>query len=159
MFGTASIPSRPTAKLVLAALGMCLMMACNLADEFGKRSFWSLAFHFGSLGFGVWLCFFGVFRASALHRLWGWGSLIAGLIICGVLLTAPWLGWEVVDTATSLETLCLYLGTLGMLLTGYLLAIDRDVAAYRRQLALRFPDKGHLNLKIDNLPDDPINPL
>jgi hypothetical protein len=41
----------------------------------------------------------------------------------------------------------------------YFLLFDKQVAQYRRQLALHFPDKDSLDPKVDNLPDDPINPL
>ncbi len=150
MFGTSSIPSRPTGKLVLAALGLCLMMLCHLADEFPERSFWSTLFYLGSTGFGCWLSFFGVFRSPPLHRLWGLGCLVVGAVICGVSLLAPLLGWEVTETITRQETLCLHLGTLGMLIAGYLLVIDRDVTAYRRQLQLHFGGDDRLDPQVDN---------
>ncbi|MES2597003.1 MAG: hypothetical protein V4662_16785 [Verrucomicrobiota bacterium] len=158
MFGTSSIPNRPTSKLVLAASGMCLMMFCSLARDFTGPSLWNTLFFLGSVIFGSWLSFLGVFRSPALHRLWGLGCLVVGVVICGVLLLAPLLGWEVVETTTRQDTLCLYLGTLGILLTGYLLVIDRDVVAYRHQFTLHFPNLDRLDPKADNVPHDPISP-
>ncbi len=53
------------------------------------------------------------------------------------------------------KNFCLLCWALGI---SYLLLFDREVAEYRRQLAVRFPDKDSLDPKVDNLPDDPINP-
>lgn len=158
MFGTSAIPNRPTGKLVLAASAMCLMMFCSLARDFAGPSLWNTLFYLGSTGFGSWLSFLGVFRIPALHRLWGLGFLVVGAVICGVSLLAPWLGWETIETVTLKETLCFYLGTLGMLIAGCLLVIDRDVVAYRHQLTLHFPSRDHLDPKADNLAHDPISP-
>lgn len=54
------------------------------------------------------------------------------------------------------KNFCLFCWALGI---SYFLLFDKEVAEYRRELALRFPEKDRLDPKVDNLPDDPINPL
>jgi hypothetical protein len=155
MFGTAFIPNRPTAKLSVAAGLLCLAMIQGLFANVELGSFYIVL---SGLGL-VWMVY-GIFRISAFQIMFGLMGLILGIGYLGVPLlvvvtnfisgssTSDWsFNWKLLPVA------------IGLLSVSYFLLFDKQVAQYRRQLALHFPDKDSLDPKVDNLPDDPINPL
>lgn len=163
MFGTASIPNRPTAKLVLAAV-LCFIPAlivCLIGGADAPISKLPVIVGF-ALSFWIWWCFYAMFRLLGLQSLLGPLFLIIGLVGVG-----QWMIGMIVTTISDpskalLElrqlNLILLAGILWPLAIGYLLAIDKDITEYRRQFRHHFPAKDRLDPKVDNLPDDPINP-
>jgi hypothetical protein len=104
----------------------------------------------------IWVVY-GIFRIAAVQIMFGLMGLIAGTGAVGVTLLVVITHLISGDSASdrSLNFNLLPIAT-GALTVGYLLLFDKEVAEYRRELALRFPDKDRLDPKVDNLPDDPI---
>lgn len=144
MFGTETIPNRPTGKLMLAALGMCLVMMNLLFKEAERGVPWNTCFFAGACGFGIWLSFFGVFRSHRLHRLWGFLCLLAGTLMICVWFATSLFGMQIVSAVTNSELLRMLVICSGVLITGYLLVIDREVKAYRHQLKTRDDERHRL---------------
>ncbi len=154
MFGTASIPNRPTAKLSIAAGLLCVaMIQGSFADlELGWFQIPLSAFAL------IWVVY-AIFRIEPVQIMFGLMGLIAGTGAVVVLFLVPVTNLISGDSTSdrSLNFNLLPIAT-GALAVGYLLLFDKEVAEYRRNLALRFPNKDRLDPKVDNLPDDPINP-
>lgn len=144
MFGTETIPNRPTGKLMLAALGMCLVMINLLYKEAGRGVPWNTCFYAGVCGFGIWLIFFGVFRSHRLHRLWGPLCLLAGILMLCLWFAAPLFGLQARNAVPNSEVLRMLVICSGVLITGYFLVIDREVKAYRHQLKTRDDERHRL---------------
>lgn len=106
----------------------------------------------------IWVAY-AIFRIAAVQIMFGLMGLIAGTGTLGVLFLVVVTNLISGDSASdrSLNFNLLPIAT-GALTVGYLLLFDKEVAEYRRQLALCFPNKDSLDPKVDNLPDDPINP-
>ena len=156
MFGTASIPNRPTAKLSVAAGLLCVAMIQGLFANVDLGSFYILL---GGMGL-VWVVY-GIFRISGFQIMFGLMGLIVGIGAVGLPIVVI-VSNLITETESSRFVWSFgwnhLLNSVGAITVSYLLLFDKEVAAYRRQLAVRFPDKDSLDPKVDNLPDDPINP-
>ena len=109
----------------------------------------------------IWVVY-GIFRISGFQIMFGLMGLILGILAVGLPMVVV-LSNLVTETESSRFVWSFgwnhLLNSVGTITVSYLLLFDKEVAEYRRQLALRFPEKDRLDPKVDNLPDDPINPL
>lgn len=112
-------------------------------------------------GMGLIWVVYGIFRHSGFQIMFGLMGLIVGILAVGLPIVVV-VSNLITETESSHLVWSfnwkLLLVAIGALTVSYLLLFDKEVAEYRRQLAVRFPDKDSLDPKVDNLPDDPINP-
>ncbi|MEQ1752040.1 MAG: hypothetical protein ABL974_21645 [Prosthecobacter sp.] len=158
MFISETIPNRPTGKLLFASALLILATAMVLFDEHQREgmALWSEVLLMIVYSFFI---LYAVIEIPAFQTLVGILALIPGL--CGGLMIlansiSTLFGHRPVDQFSDIAGRHLII--LWFLLVGHLLAIDKDIAEYRRQLRLHFSEKDRLDPKVDNLPDDPINP-
>lgn len=110
-------------------------------------------------GMGLIWVVYGIFRLSGFQIMFGLMGLIVGILAVGVLLLVVFTNLTSGDYPSDQSFNWKHLPlAIGALTVSYFLLFDKQVAQYRRQLALHFPDKDSLDPKVDNLPDDPINP-
>lgn len=139
MFGTDTIPGRPTSKLVLIS---ALLILPLLAGSFlgGQDAPMSRA----PLGIScillmlTWACVFGVFRLMALLSYFGMFCLIFGLVLGAQLLVGVLVAISSEPDRAQFHwsnLQLIHLCYLWPLVVGYLLSIDKDITEYRRQLA------------------------
>lgn len=139
MFGTDTIPGRPTSKLVLIS---ALLILPLLAGSFlgGPDAPMSRA----PLGIGcillmlTWACVFGVFRLMALLSFFGMICLIFGLVLGAQLLVGVLVAISSEPDRAHFhwsKLQLIHLCYLWPLVVGYLLSIDKDITEYRCQLA------------------------
>ncbi len=156
MFGTASIPNRPTAKLSVAAGLVCVAMIRGLFANLDHSWFHGLL-----SGMGLIWVVFGIFCISGFQIMFGLMGLILGILAVGLPIVVV-VSNLITETESSRFVWSFgwnhLLNSVGAITVSYILLFDKEVAEYRRQLALRFPSKHRLDPTVDNLPDDPINP-
>lgn len=149
MFGTASIPNRPTGKLVVAALAVELIYYCWLMKEAEKGQLLNTWAYCVLIGWMMWRSWGIIFKEPARHKLYGTILLILGTLYLGFF-AVPLLGWmpkQVIAVSAIGQALGYCVGSL---IAGYLLLLDREIAAWRHH-CLTQP------LPSDDLVSTPLN--
>ena len=116
-------------KLVIAALAICLIMAVEMFPDFVTGGWSEKILCTVTFGFGVWLAFFGVYRSAWLQLMWGWVCLIGSAAITWTICAQTIHG----RAAFEPRSMDAVLPWIGMVVAGYLLVIDRQVARYRAE--------------------------
>ncbi len=115
-------------------IAVVMLSMIIITGSIAEMKSWSSSVLYGStMLFGCWLAYFGVYRVSGLHYLWGWGCLIGSLFLTGFLVYTFVIRGHL---PTKPLTPRLITGIIALPTLGYLLIIDRRVRDYRRSLSI-----------------------
>ena len=123
---TTSLPPTLKWKLVTAALVLCYMDAVRNAREFVADDVSHKMVDVVMFGLGFLFALFVVFRAPPVQLLWGWVCVVCAVLLAPLVFQRIW-HWQSVSDSDAAMVLCWP----GMVVAGYLLAIDRQVAQFR----------------------------
>jgi hypothetical protein len=124
MFGTASIPNRPTAKLVTVASAMLAMLLVSSDSSYWQGGGWTLVWHSAAYLPSALFAYFIAFHAPSLQVFWGWALTCTCALTLVLMLTEK----SGLSATTSWSKIIL------QLLISYLFLLDRSVVEYRSKL-------------------------
>ena len=124
MFGTETIPNRPTGKLAASAVGMMVMLLTSDDSSYWQEAGWPLAGRIAAYFPSALFVYITAFHSPGLQMFWGWALIFTGGLSLTLLLT----GKSGFSTPIAILHIILQFGV------SYLLLLDRSVVGYRSKL-------------------------